>query len=874
MNKKFLSAILFGALMVGSTGTFTSCKDYDDDIDGLEQRMDAVEKLVNDLKAKIESGAVITNVVSTSTGVTVTLSDGKTFNLTNGTNGTNGTDGKPGSVVSIGENGNWFIDGVDTGKPSRGEKGEAGEDGQPGQDGKPGEDGQPGQDGKPGISAPTIYYYPGVEGDEAGYWVKVTIAVDGTETKIVTTEKCLPEGTIGAVWDSENGYLILDNVKGYDGAIQIKLFGNLQSLAFVPEVIDTKLGMGVIDFYSILVPNKQNASKYDFVVTNTPTITYRLNPQNASIKSLEWSFINRVVETRVAGDNANLLSIVKSAAGTKGGMDFTVKANGNLSELKANEEAIVALQAYNKEENTEIVSDYAVVKVADLKQFSIINKDELPAKVVEYRTVRPDITAASDVTMLYTGSLNLYDITETWAKEITKTLPAIGVKPTYVFSKVDKYLGTDNKTDQQKFVTLDDKGLVKVDNEWLAQGTAAVGRTPLFEVSAKVNGVEIAHAFIKVKIVDKQAVEQGDYVLDVALGDIEYSSLAANVGNRYDFSWDRANSEVYDALGLTREQFMAKYVDYSAQTTPKGVTAYAWTFASQDPTETAMAWININPQVALGAGEVKVTYPAKDNYSNKNVVIKFTYNIVHEKALPDLNQDYLIGTNVIQVKGKMVGNSWKLVGAMKEQCKNYLDGYTLPNNHTKLFFRLKATTPLQTGAAISGGDWTNQEISLTTPLTEKEVSRDYKVEMVASLVNGGECVKEYIVRFVRPFDAKIDAFSLKTFQATADSKDLVDLVTITDKDGEVVYEKGAYTQYGKTVYKLDAAGISFAYKLKADTSFGDNLTLSGSTVTWYNQGNDLQQNKSAKSIAVITIPDIAKIEVEGNITVLSTANSK
>ena len=33
MNKKFLSAILFGALMVSSTGTSVSCKDYDDDID-------------------------------------------------------------------------------------------------------------------------------------------------------------------------------------------------------------------------------------------------------------------------------------------------------------------------------------------------------------------------------------------------------------------------------------------------------------------------------------------------------------------------------------------------------------------------------------------------------------------------------------------------------------------------------------------------------------------------------------------------------------------------------------------------------------------------------------------------------------------------
>lgn len=32
MNKKFLSAVLFGALMVSSTGTFVSCKDYDEEL--------------------------------------------------------------------------------------------------------------------------------------------------------------------------------------------------------------------------------------------------------------------------------------------------------------------------------------------------------------------------------------------------------------------------------------------------------------------------------------------------------------------------------------------------------------------------------------------------------------------------------------------------------------------------------------------------------------------------------------------------------------------------------------------------------------------------------------------------------------------------
>ena len=53
MNKKFLSAILFGALMVGSTSTFVSCKDYDDDIDGLQEQIDANKKQIDDILAAI-----------------------------------------------------------------------------------------------------------------------------------------------------------------------------------------------------------------------------------------------------------------------------------------------------------------------------------------------------------------------------------------------------------------------------------------------------------------------------------------------------------------------------------------------------------------------------------------------------------------------------------------------------------------------------------------------------------------------------------------------------------------------------------------------------------------------------------------------------
>ena len=52
MNKKFLSAILFGALMVTSTGTFVSCKDYDDDIENLQGQISNLATK-SDVEAKL-----------------------------------------------------------------------------------------------------------------------------------------------------------------------------------------------------------------------------------------------------------------------------------------------------------------------------------------------------------------------------------------------------------------------------------------------------------------------------------------------------------------------------------------------------------------------------------------------------------------------------------------------------------------------------------------------------------------------------------------------------------------------------------------------------------------------------------------------------
>lgn len=71
MNKKFLSAILFGALMVSSTGTFVSCKDYDDDIDNLQEQ-------INKLATKDDMTAQIATLQAALTAAAKDASDALT----------------------------------------------------------------------------------------------------------------------------------------------------------------------------------------------------------------------------------------------------------------------------------------------------------------------------------------------------------------------------------------------------------------------------------------------------------------------------------------------------------------------------------------------------------------------------------------------------------------------------------------------------------------------------------------------------------------------------------------------------------------------------------------------------------------------------
>ncbi len=134
MNKKFLSVILFSALMVGTTGTFTSCKDYDDDIDQINNELTEIKSSLSALQAKVDAGKYVTNVTKSGDGIVVTWNDGTSSTIET-IKGDKGDKGDKVTITIDPTSKNWMIDGIDTGICAEGKDG-AGTSGTNGVDAK------------------------------------------------------------------------------------------------------------------------------------------------------------------------------------------------------------------------------------------------------------------------------------------------------------------------------------------------------------------------------------------------------------------------------------------------------------------------------------------------------------------------------------------------------------------------------------------------------------------------------------------------------------------------------------------------------------------------------------------------------------------
>lgn len=565
MNKKFKNLFLAGAIVLGLAGVAVSCTDYDGDINDLTERVKKLESTVSDLQTAINNGAVITDVTPITNGVKVTLSNGKSFDVTNGKDG---NDGKDGSVVTIGANGNWFIDGKDTGFASKGDKGDKGDPGKDGKDGAPGKDGKDGNDGAPGApgkdgvdgkDALQIWYQPCTDKSDANYgkWVKYTYDPASKETTSeVTNIDVFPEGTITAVYDEESGKITFHNVEGAkDGVVEISLLTTVKSLALIPEALME--GLGYIEFpYGIVIPDEENDT-IAFYSSGVANVTYRLNPENADVNANEWAFINRKVKTiqmRSASDKKDLVSIVSENQKpvVKGGeATFSIKLNdfnhfpiqtwfgpGADNDPEDLKNDIIALQTYANGET--ITSDYAYVGIGGLyAHYGLIHKDFTKNDVSPIdKTIRPyrsepiainnpadDELYAPELPtpeLLYTETLDLKDYVTLLAEgyNVEDALAEeIGVDVDYKFELVNEkgevnkpFLGEDKRTDQNQFVVIEGSK-IRVNDKFLNESTRpAVNRTPQVKVTAttKLGDKEytLATCYIMIRIVEKKVAPE------------------------------------------------------------------------------------------------------------------------------------------------------------------------------------------------------------------------------------------------------------------------------------------------------------------------------------------------------------------------------
>ena len=318
MNKKFLSVILFSALMVGTAGTFTSCKDYDDDIENLQGQITSNKDAIAALESQIKSGEWVSSVTSTTNGIVVTLGNRTSYTITNGEKGEAGKDGVTPKIavnndkiqVSY-DNGTTWTDLISL-EDLKGEAGDAAA--------TPtfsvGEDGhiyvQYGEDGEKtdlGVSTGGIYYVedgvkltihiPNKDGEYEDIVLPRAASISSIKAVTVSSAAVLSEGA-----DIELTYgKAADNGKYFDGTA-FKKGDILLPSKEAKNVISAQVNPTIADatVYNFYLANSKGSSIFTLSEA-TPNMTEepltRVATANKGIYDMGITFVSGVTEAQI-----------------------------------------------------------------------------------------------------------------------------------------------------------------------------------------------------------------------------------------------------------------------------------------------------------------------------------------------------------------------------------------------------------------------------------------------------------------------------------------------------------------------------------------------------------------------------------------------
>ncbi|MDO4320245.1 MAG: hypothetical protein Q4C34_06670 [Bacteroidales bacterium] len=568
--------------------SFTSCKDYDSDIDGLRKDFAEMKTALDAIKTQVSQGGVIQSVAPSADGkgiVITVLKDGSTQSYTI-TNGKDGQNGKDADVWTIDAEGYWCCNGTRTEYKAVGT------------DGK---DGAPGTPGAPGD-----YYKPNGKGYFDLYHFNTATG------KWEVTENAVPYATDGdhitAVVTANDVFLY--GVGGVEGAIVLAKTGALRSLVFKPdfyyqgiEAMDAAtfkfeaLKVGTVNADDKTGANDAPTANGEVQMTPALVANYHLNPTSANIDnifSLDFIAEDLQYARATAGITAKVFD--KSA---KDGI-LTVKANlqGDIKDI--NEDGLVtvlALQARLNEKaaaaDTVITSDYAAVKASYYTDIDLAVPANAPTMLATptsvkfganhwYTSAQEAINNEPTIALVWDNSEGL-DIAKyiqadyTNAKGVhqafAKPVNEYGFK--YEYALVG-YVDGANQTSQSAHAALNPN-----DPSWIRaqmpkdgkaqpwgyeQKKATLGRMPLVRVTlvdtVSANRPVAAVAYVKLLIDEKGSLPPSENLIGVNFGfDKNYTVSCATAETVFPLTWSEIEESIlaHPSVNMSKETFEANY---------------------------------------------------------------------------------------------------------------------------------------------------------------------------------------------------------------------------------------------------------------------------------------------------------------------------
>ena len=590
MKRKYFSALLMGALTIASVSTFTSCKDYDDDISSLQSQIDKLNEMVSKIQGQIDKGAILTSVSPVENGVKLTLSNGDSYTITNGKDGAKGADGAAGApgtpgkdadIWKIGDDGYWYKNETKTDWKAVGTDGAAGAAGTAGTAGK---------DGK--------YYVPN---PQTGTFF---VYGDGDKDAYDSGVSYLASGIITATWTKD--VLTLNGVKNEAGEqIVINLTTDLKALVFSPEYYYQGIEAFEMATYKFKPKTVETVDPDGNYKTDAPTTasaffnyapdmtaSYFLNPANAKVedKAELFSFISADKKyTRATGAKRDF-RVEKVDLSKSGMVTVHTKYNGDAVKSIAADNQVTVLALQYKGVNGTVTSDFAAVRATAYTDLQL-NLASVPHACNHlYGTAMEAINHAAQANLKYNDDkgIDLRELINTdrvyqggtcqgWDKNAKEDLvKQAGFK--YSFELVGYHEGT-NKTSQSAHAAIAADGYTmraqmpeggkqqpygysaeKANN---LQNPATMNREPLVRVilTDTVNNKIASVGYLKFKITNKDTQDQ-QQVFPMATVTTPYTIDCGDENvMKQDLKWFDIEEQIIAQLSLSKTQFETTY-DY------------------------------------------------------------------------------------------------------------------------------------------------------------------------------------------------------------------------------------------------------------------------------------------------------------------------